>query len=82
MKTPELVDEISVFPTGSHDDMVDAMVHCMIMFKKYGSEAVIIQEKQQKIRPTSFEIKDNMMPNLVALDEESQKHRGPDWRIG
>jgi len=82
MKTDSLIEETMIFPTGGHDDMVDAMVYCMRMFLIYGAKAETIQQEENRIRPTSFEIKDNTMPNLVALDEEYYKHLGADWRLG
>ena len=82
LKNEDLVEEITVFPTGAHDDMVDAVVYCMRMFLKYGARAVVINEEQPKSHATSFEIKDNMMPNLVELDRQNARNQGPDWRIG
>lgn len=82
IKSEELYEEMSVFPTGAHDDMVDAIVYCMRMFLKYGAKATFISEQQNKVVPNSFMIQDNQMPNLVAMDEEHYKNLGNDWRVG
>jgi len=81
MKNDDLIEEMTVFPTGAHDDMVDAVVHCMRMFLKYGAKQVIINEEQPKAHATSFEIKDNQMPNLAELDAQRFGNLGPDWRV-
>jgi len=81
MRTPELLEEISMFPTGQNDDQVDACVYCMRMIMKH-APLTVTQEKEYKQKVTSFEIKDGMMPNLVALEEEQSRHLGHDWRIG
>lgn len=82
MKNDDLIEEIIVFPTGAHDDMVDAIVYCMRMFQKYGAKTVVIKDDLPKQRPTSFEIKDDKMPNLVEMDRQMMQNMGPDWRIG
>lgn len=82
LKTEELIDEISIFPTGSHDDMVDAAVYCMRMFMKYGAKAEFIDAPEPKTPATSFEIKDGQMPNIVELDRLRYGNLGHDWRVG
>lgn len=82
LKHEALVDEITVFPTGVHDDMVDAVVYVMRMFLKYQAKAVLITEEEMRPKANSFEILDGKMPNLVAMDEENSRNLGPDWRVG
>lgn len=82
IKTDFLYEEMAVFPTGAHDDSVDAIVYCMRMFQKYGAKSVVITEEIPKAHATSFQIIDNQMPNLAAMDEEYYRNVGPDWKIG
>ena len=81
LKTEDLIDEISVFPTGEHDDQVDACVYCMRLIMKHAPVASILKEEYKRT-VNSFEIKDGMMPNLMALEQEANKNLGHDWRIG
>lgn len=82
IKSEDLLEEMSTFPTGSHDDMVDAIVFCMRMFLKYGAKSQVFSTEQQRIAATSFQITDNTMPNLAELDAQRFQNLGPDWRVG
>ena len=85
LRTPQLIEEISMFPTGSHDDTVDVVVHTMKLFMKYTQATAIISGNSLIPSPrmgvSSFEIKDGQMPNLVAEDMKNGAGRS-DWRLG
>jgi predicted phage terminase large subunit-like protein len=81
LKTPDLIDELSLFPTGSHDDSVDSCVWCMMMIKKYAPLRVMIESPKLPQEIRGFEVKDNTMPCLASI-EELFADRGTDWRIG
>ena len=83
IRSEELYEEMSVFPTGSHDDMVDSIVYAMRMFLKYGAKAEFIATQENRVAPSSFEIKDGQMPNIYAeMELEQQRQAGNDWRVG
>ena len=78
LKSQDLIDEISLFPTGSHDDMVDACVWAIKMIMKHTPIAVVLEKPKRKVE--GFVIKDNTMPAIVPPEEffETQK----DWKLG
>jgi predicted phage terminase large subunit-like protein len=80
VRSQDLIDQISVFPTGDEDDLVDAAVHGLHLIQRYSAKANIFKDlfKTRK-QVTSFEIKDNRMPCL-APPIGKQKPRG-DWRL-
>jgi len=86
LRTQQLVEELSMFPTGSHDDTVDACVYAMKLFMKYTQTTTMISSANSnipvpRIGVSSFEIKEGQMPNLVAEDMKNGAGLR-DWRIG
>lgn len=82
LKTQDLVDEISLFPTGSHDDMVDACVWCMKMIMKHAPVAIVVKPDEERKRIPNPTIKNNQMPNPFPNPFKWRIALGRDWRIG
>jgi len=80
LKTQDLIDEISVFPTGSNDDMVDACVWAIKMIMKHSPVSIKVSEPVKK-EIKGFTIKDNTMPCFASINDIF-KNYGKDWRIG
>lgn len=79
LRTQDLIDEISLFPTGSNDDMVDACVWAVKMIMKHTPVSVVLEKKVEQAK--GFTIKDNTMPCFASV-RDIFKDRGKDWRIG
>ena len=78
LKSQHLIEQLSLFPTGSEDDLVDACVFALRMILKYSPNAVIIQKPEFK-EIKSFEVKDDTMPCLAKIDNLFKG--GKDWRV-
>ena len=79
LKGQDLIDQISIFPTGSHDDLVDACVHCIRMIQKHSPVSIVMEKPKVELK--GFEVKDNTIPCLEPIEnifKEGQK----DWKIG
>lgn len=79
LKNQQLIDQVSLFPTGSEDDLVDACVWCVKMIMKYSPIKVMVKQEYKK-ELTGFEIKDNKIPCLAPLSEMFKPEK--DWKLG
>ena len=77
LKNQDLIDQLSTFPTGSEDDLVDACVYCARLIQKYSPIKIMVQKQKQTT--ASFGIKENTLPLLVDFNPTNI---GRDWRIG
>ena len=85
LKSQDLIDQLSMFPTGEGDDLVDAAVHGLHMIQRYSAKASVFRKTVVTARRIldsveSFVIKDNKMPCLSSIEECFE--RSNDWRIG
>jgi len=78
LKTQDLIDEVSLFPTGANDDMVDAMVYAIRLIMKHTPISVVVERKQEI---KGFEVKDNTIPCFTSIDDIF-RNNGRDWKIG
>jgi len=81
LKNQDLLDEIATFPTGSHDDFVDACVYCVKMIMRYSPISVMVKREERE-RERGFTIIDDKMPCLAPpISETFGKVRG-NWKLG
>lgn len=78
LKNQQLIDQISLFPTGSEDDMLDACVWCMKLIMKYSPIKVMVKQPEREL--TGIEIKNNRIPCFAKLSDCFKPLR--DWRLG
>lgn len=81
LKNQDLIDEISTFPTGQHDDFVDACVYCVKMIMRYSPISVMVKKEERPGEIKSFSIVNNRMPCLAPPISERLKANG-NWKIG
>jgi predicted phage terminase large subunit-like protein len=82
LRSQSLIDQLSMFPTGSEDDLVDSAVYGLMMIQKYAPIKIMVNNPNNQYYhqgQKSFEIKDNTMPPMVDL---SKPVRLKSWRIG
>lgn len=82
LKNQDLVDEISTFPTGQHDDFVDACVYCVKMIMRYSPVSIMVKKENYKMGTESFEIKENRMPCLAPPISETFGRVQGSWKLG
>lgn len=78
LRNQQLIDQISLFPTGSEDDMVDAMVWCIKLIMKYSPIKVMVKKPEREL--TGIQIKNNKIPCFAKVEDCFKPHR--DWRLG
>jgi len=83
LKNQDLLDEIATFPTGQHDDFVDACVYCVKMIMKYSPISVFVKsEKRTGGEIESFSIVNDQMPCLAPPISETFGRIKNSWKIG
>lgn len=83
MKSPDLVDEISMFPTGSNDDQVDSMVWAMKMMMKHAPIKVMIKGDERLHKTGSFRVQEGGgVAPFVTLDDMINQNKDGNWKIG
>ena len=81
LKNQDLIDEIVTFPTGSHDDFVDACVYCVKMIMRYSPISVIFKKEERQGEIKSFSIVNDRMPCLAPPIAETFRVQG-NWKLG
>jgi len=81
LKNQDLIDEIATFPTGSHDDFVDACVYCVKMIMRYSPISVMVKREEMQGEIKSFSIVNDRMPCLAPPIAETMRVRG-NWKLG
>lgn len=81
LKNQDLIDEIATFPTGSHDDFVDACVYCVKMIMRYSPISVMVK-KEMREDIKGFSIVNDRMPCLAPPIEETFNKRNGSWKLG
>jgi predicted phage terminase large subunit-like protein len=83
LKNQDLIDEISTFPTGQHDDFVDACVYCVKMIMKYSPISVMVKrEERNDGEIKSFSIVNDQMPCLAPPISETFGRVKSNWKLG
>jgi len=82
LRSPQLIDQLRLFPTGSEDDMVDASVYALKLLMKY-SPVKFIRPKSEtgRVAAKSFVIGQNGKIAPLAPIEECFKKENS-WKIG
>jgi len=73
IKTLDLYEELMLFPTGAHDDRVDALVYAFTYIQRRGGGAIITGPREFK----QFEVGINP-PNYMEWLKKKQQYK--DWR--
>lgn len=80
LRSPQLVDQLRLFPTGSEDDMVDASVYALKLLMKYSPIKFIRAKSETRTATKSFVVGQNgMIPPLAPIEECFQKTKS--WKI-
>ena len=82
IKNGVLYEQLATFPTGAHDDLVDAAVYGLYLIQKFSQKMTVFRDFQTK--PTQQEQSpqmgaDNRIPCLDSLEEVFEGDK--DWRI-
>lgn len=87
LKTQDLIDQLSMFPIGSEDDMVDASVWCIKMIIKYSPVSVMVENPSRLLSKDriNYEIKRSeegidTIPAFCTVEDGLRPKR--DWRAG
>ena len=78
LKSQDLIDQLSTFPTGSEDDLVDACVYAVMMIQKYSPIKVMV-ETPKRAEVQGFEVKDNTIQPFATIEEIFKTSW--DWKI-
>tara|TARA_R100000750_G_scaffold45244_2_gene30377 strand:+ start:1466 stop:3013 length:1548 start_codon:yes stop_codon:yes gene_type:complete len=81
LRNQDLIDEVSTFPTGQHDDFVDACVYCVKMIMRYSPVSVMIKKEKVVGKVNSFSIVKDIIPCLAPPISETIKPKG-NWKLG
>lgn len=81
LKNQDLIDEIATFPTGSHDDFVDACVYCVKMIMKYSPISVMVKREVRE-GEKGFTIVNDQMPCLAPPIAETFGRIQGSWKLG
>jgi len=82
LKNQDLIDEIATFPTGSHDDFVDACVYCVKMIMRYSPISVMIKREERQGEIKSFRMVNDQMPCLAPPISETFGRIKNSWKLG
>lgn len=62
LKNQKLIDQMIVFPTGDHDDLVDAMVYALLLVDHYGKGGKVFKNKDFSLNQAPFDTSPLLLP--------------------